>query len=97
MGMVCALMVSCQLPSEVETPTLYAPEQNVVVATAYPYFDWGGVDDVSYYQLQVDDASSFDNPVIDLTVLPSEYEHANPLDDGDYWWRVRAWLCTGGS
>jgi hypothetical protein len=95
--MALALLASCQSPLDIESPTLYAPENSAVITIAYPAFDWGEVDDASYYQIQIDDASNFESPVIDLTITASAYTPANPLDDGDYWWRVRTWECEGGS
>ena len=94
---VLALLASCQSPMDVESPTLYSPENSAVVTNAYPAFDWEDVDDASYYQIQVDDESNFDSPVIDLTIAASSYNPANPLADGGYWWRVRTWVCEGGS
>jgi hypothetical protein len=96
-GCIIAFLCSCQLPSGVETPTLHAPEHDALVITNHPNFDWRGLEDASYYQIQIDDASSFADPVIDVTVETSEYKPANSMDDGVYWWRVRTFLCIGGT
>lgn len=96
-GLSLLFLCSCQRPSGIETPTLFAPDDNSVIATAYPDFDWSDVDDVSYYQIQIDGISDFLTPDHDLTVYASEFTSIDSLADGDYWWRVRAWGCSGGS
>ena len=72
-------------------PTLISPANGLVNDDNTPTFDWNDVSGAVEYQLQVDDNNDFASPVVDQTGLTvSTYALAFPLDDGVYYWRVRA-------
>ncbi len=92
------LLPSCQrMPEEVGVPKMIFPALNGTINTSTPTFDWYDVEDATYYQILVDDQSDFETPVISVEVLSSEYTPTTPLINGDYWWCVRAWDCSGGT
>jgi PGF-pre-PGF domain-containing protein len=75
------------------TPSLVSPAAGALVEnTNNPTLEWAEVSDVSVvrYELQVDDNDSFATPILYITLDGTTYTLADSLQDGDYWWRVRA-------
>ncbi|MGQ9849562.1 MAG: hypothetical protein ACUVSU_05860, partial [Aggregatilineaceae bacterium] len=70
-------------------PTLLLPVSSAVLSTNQPAFDWSDVADAAYYELQVDNSSTFGSPEVFATATGSAYTVTTPLPDGKYYWRVR--------
>jgi hypothetical protein len=71
-------------------PTLSSPSNGSTTTDTKPYFYWSYVSGASWYQIQVDDYSSFSTPVIDTSSTYSYYTPTTALSTGIYYWRVRA-------
>ena len=74
------------------TPALVSPATGEQLSDATPDLTWGAVQDVSSYQIQLDDGSDFSSPEVDTVVDSSvlSYTPAIDLADGKYYWRVRS-------
>ena len=73
------------------TPTLLEPSNaSVVVITTKPSFKWGSATNAEYYQLEVDNSSSFSSPAYNRTVSGTSRTINVSLSLGKYYWRVRA-------
>ncbi len=75
------------------TPTLVFPANAATIATQTQelYFDWDPVLGAKTYQLQVSPNQDWtNNSTIDLTVKGTRYAPPVPLNNGSYYWRVRA-------
>ena len=75
------------------TPTLVYPANNATIAVqdGDPYFDWSAVTGAKTYQLQVSPNADFaNNRTIDVTVKGTRYAPPVSLNNGNYYWRVRA-------
>ena len=70
-------------------PTLLSPVSGAILSTGQPAFDWSDVADAAYYDLQIDNSSTFGSPEVFVTVTGSAYTVTTPLPDGRYYWRVR--------
>jgi hypothetical protein len=73
-----------------DTPALITPGNGTATDDDKPTFDWSSVSDVTQYQLQVDNNSTFTSPEIDITTGSSVYTPGTSLVDDTYYWRVRA-------
>ncbi|NYT16180.1 MAG: hypothetical protein GKC02_09535 [Methanomassiliicoccales archaeon] len=73
-----------------ESPGLLLPEDDGIVETETPYFEWTIITDAEEYEIQVDESSTFSSPVVNTTVSTNYYDCAYSLSDGTYSWRVRA-------
>lgn len=89
-----AFSIDTQAPG---TPRLTHPENQSNVAGTYIVFEWDDVNDVDHYQLQINNDSTFSNPLYDIPHLivssffVATYTSAASLPDpGTYYWRVRA-------
>ncbi len=72
-------------------PVLISPADGSTITDDTPYFDWSSVSVASYYELEVDNSSSFSSPAIDQDSLTSsDYTPSSSLSDDTYYWRVRA-------
>lgn len=77
----------------VNTPVLLIPENNSIVTTLEPDFDWTDFPGASGYILQVSDNSSFTVLLLDTSGLTgSSYSSPDGIfDDGNsYYWRVKS-------
>ncbi|MBD3353142.1 MAG: hypothetical protein GF364_16795 [Candidatus Lokiarchaeota archaeon] len=73
-----------------EVPSLSSPSDGATLTQDNtPTFEWGSVADAVEYQIQVDDANTFNSPLINSTTS-NTYYISSPLSDGEYYWRVRA-------
>ena len=71
-------------------PVLVYPANNAVGITDV-YFDWDPVLGAETYQLQVSPNGDWtNNTTIDVTVKSTRYAPPVPLNNGNYFWRVRA-------
>lgn len=59
-------------------------------------FNWENVSTATKYQLQVDNASNFGSPEVNLQTTPSQYNVSGLLGGSTYYWRVRAYNDCGG-
>ncbi len=75
------------------TPTLLSPQMGVMINDPTPVFVWNSVTDnltgVDHYVLQVDQTPSFSN-AIERVVTDTTFELDEQLNDGLYYWRVKA-------
>ncbi len=75
------------------TPTLVYPADHANIATAAGdlYFDWDPVLGAKTYELQVSpNADWTNNRTIDVTIKDTRYAPPTTLNNGNYYWRVRA-------
>ena len=71
-------------------PVLMYPADNATDITDV-YFDWDPVLGAKTYQLQVSPNGDWtNNKTIDVTVKSTRYAPPEPLNNGNYFWRVRA-------
>ena len=76
-------------PPTPAAPTLLSPAQDATPAQPVA-FDWSEVTAAASYRIQIDDSSTFSNPVVvDRTVTASQLT-APTLAARRHWWRVRA-------
>jgi hypothetical protein len=71
-------------------PTLLTPEVDSTDETGLPAFEWEAVLNGATYQIQVDNNANFSSPEFDDTAETITRELATPLENGIYYWRVRA-------
>ncbi len=71
-------------------PTLLTPEVDSTDETGLPAFEWEAVLNGVTYQIQVDNNADFSSPEFDDTAETTTRELATPLENGIYYWRVRA-------
>ncbi len=76
-------------------PTLLAPAAGSVLNTSQPELDWSDVTDAAYYELQIDNSSTFGSPEVFTTITASTYTATTPLPNGKYYWRVRTYDPAG--
>nr|WP_300144603.1 Ig-like domain-containing protein [Propionicimonas sp.] len=71
-------------------PTLRSPAADATGVTDV-FFDWDPVLGAKAYQLQVSPNGDWANNItIDITVKSTRYAPPEPLNNGNYYWRVRA-------
>lgn len=81
---------SFTIAARVSRPTLLSPLQNHITTDSTPSFSWSEVTDASQYDIQFGTNSTF-NPEISSDTVPGQaYTVGSALDDGKYYWRVRA-------
>jgi hypothetical protein len=71
-------------------PGLVAPENEATDTTGTPTFSWEDVTEAVTYQLQVANEIGFGSPILDETVMTTDSTSGTPLENGTYYWRVRA-------
>lgn len=78
--------------SYIGTPKHPLPEDNSVVNTVTPLFNWEDISNAVNYRLQVSLSENFNTTIIDTTVTASQYQAtAGLLSNGSiYYWRVCA-------
>jgi hypothetical protein len=77
----------------VPAPTLVSPRNYALVRDSTPLLDWSDVSDPNgvTYRVQVARDNAFSQVVYEKSgILPSQHELENPLQNGKYFWRVRA-------
>jgi hypothetical protein len=74
-------------------PTLLTPANNAQTNQKTVALDWSDVSDPSgvSYQVQIDTDSNFGPPYWEAIELTASAYTTRALDDGTYYWRVRAW------
>jgi hypothetical protein len=78
-------------------PSLTSPADGEVISDSTPTLDWDAVSGAATYNLEVDDASDFSSPNISQTGL-TQTDYTTPsLDDGLWYWRVRAVDAAGNA
>ncbi|HEY3414852.1 MAG TPA: Ig-like domain-containing protein [Armatimonadota bacterium] len=78
-------------------PTLVYPAAGATEVTDV-YFDWNPVPGAANYQLQVGLNPDWQNNItINVTVKSTRYEPPIPLNNGNYYWRVRAIDAAGSA
>lgn len=70
-------------------PSLTSPTDGALLTVNTPQLTWGTVAGANAYQVQVDDASSFNSLNFEYTT-PSTTHATTTLVDGTYYWRVRS-------
>ncbi len=76
-------------------PTLLAPVSGAVLNMSQPELDWSDVTDAAYYELQIDNSSTFSSPEVFTTITASTYTATMPLPNDKYYWRVRTYDPAG--
>ena len=77
------------------SPALLSPPTGSVLNTSQPELDWSDVADAAYYELQIDNSSTFGSPEVFTTITASTYTATTPLPNGKYYWRVRTYDAAG--
>jgi immune inhibitor A len=77
------------------SPTLLSPATGSVLNTSQPELDWSDVADAAYYELQIDNSSTFGSPEVFLTITASTFTATTPLPNAKYYWRVRTYDAAG--
>jgi hypothetical protein len=74
-------------------PTLLTPANNAKTNQKTVALDWSDVSDPAgvSYQVQIDTDSNFGPPYWEAIELTASAYTSSALDDGTYYWRVRAW------
>jgi Tol biopolymer transport system component len=76
---------------ELTVPSPVDPWNNYTYTDATPQFRWSGSYLAEVYELSVDNNSDFSTPEIHLSsITDTYYLPINNLEDGHYYWRVRA-------
>lgn len=79
-------------------PALISPADSFVSSTPYIDFEWTDVSGAENYAIEISGDSLFANMIdSDSTLAVSEYQNADSLPDGDYYWRVKAGNSSGWS
>jgi hypothetical protein len=74
-----------------EPPTLLSPDDGYVSHSAIVNFDWSDVGDSLVYLFELARDRQFTEMVIiDSSVTVSQYTNGDPLEDVEYYWRVKA-------
>ena len=72
-------------------PTLSLPTDGTQAAiNDMPPFSWTPVENAANYEVQVDDSQNFDSPNFGTRTTSTSYRLTGSLDQGLYYWRVRA-------
>jgi hypothetical protein len=74
----------------IPTSAVLMPGPGAILFRDDYYFTWYDVPHADHYILQVDDNAEFDSPEIDVMVDETIYEPESPLDEGEYYWRLKA-------
>jgi hypothetical protein len=70
--------------------TLSSPPNTGLTFVSFPELVWEHVTDASSYQVNVANDPTFLDIVINATVTDTSYQHNQQLDNGLFYWRVRA-------
>ncbi len=90
-GIADAFAALSALDTLLDAPALIAPADGATLATDTPTLEWSAVDGAETYQVQVATNQGFGNLVLNESNLnTTSVTPASPLDNGTYWWRVRA-------
>jgi hypothetical protein len=79
-------------------PELMSPDAGAEGVSSTPTFSWSSVAGATNYQIQVATDSNFSSTEIDETTSATAYQPDEELDNGTYYWRVKAdadWSATG--
>jgi hypothetical protein len=79
-------------------PELMSPSAGAEAVSSTPAFSWSSVAGATSYQIQVATDSNFSSKVIDETTSSTAYQSGDELDNGTYYWKVKAatdWSATG--
>ncbi len=79
-------------PADIPVPALVEPPDTAELDTGTPTFTWGSViGPTDRYRLQVANGNTFTPPlVINVTTATTSFTPATALNEGEYFWRVRA-------
>jgi predicted outer membrane repeat protein len=77
-------------PKPVGIPRLSLPRRNSITNDTTPTFNWTNVVNAQDYEIVIATDSAFTQVVLTETVSSPTFSLAVPLDDGRYFWRVRA-------
>ncbi|MCK4789392.1 MAG: hypothetical protein KAV87_36960, partial [Desulfobacteraceae bacterium] len=81
---------SVNVKQKPEPPSLVIPLNGDTIYVLSVYLDWTDISGADYYQVQVDNNSSFSSPEIDAQTSSSNYSASGLADLTQYHWRVRA-------
>ena len=84
---IWSLTIDTQGP---DAPMLSSPVNASSQNDNTPSFDWSDVSDASLFELQVDNNSNFESPLVNQANLTmSDYTSISSFSDGTYYWHVR--------
>ncbi len=77
-------------------PTLLSPANNAILPPNQTItFSWNAVAGAATYQIQIDDSSTFNSPVLSRTGITQTQTTHNLTSEGTFWWRVRGRTTNG--
>ncbi|MBW2167921.1 MAG: hypothetical protein JRG69_01465 [Deltaproteobacteria bacterium] len=75
-------------------PILISPSHDSFINNPFPTLDWDDSSDagsgIAGYEIEIDDNSDFSSPIVQANPTTSSYTVSSQLQDGSYYWRVRA-------
>jgi hypothetical protein len=71
------------------TPALLSPANGGTIQDYSPALDWSDVTGADYYQVQIDNNSTFASPERSAQPIPSTFTVSPDLTGGAWYWRVR--------
>jgi predicted alpha-1,2-mannosidase len=81
-------------PPSMFTVSLLKPESGVSTDNATPTFSWENYFVADNYEIWVADNPSFTSPVIEENTTENTFTPSLPLNPGDYWWKIRAYVSS---
>jgi hypothetical protein len=83
-------------PATPAAPTLLSPANNAILPLNQSIaFSWNPVAGASTYQIQIDDSSTFNSPVLSRTGITQTQTTHTLASEGTFWWRVRGRTASG--
>lgn len=92
-AIIAKFMFNPPLPT---IPSLSIPADDTRINNVTPSFLWNSVPNGDRYQIQISQFVDFINLIQDAELIPGDLSFvADPLSDGEYYWRVRALNSAG--
>lgn len=83
-------------PGPPPAPILVSPANNATLPMNQSItFSWNPVSGAATYQIQIDDSSSFNSPVLSRTGITQTQTAHTLTSEGTFWWRVRGRTASG--
>lgn len=83
-------------PGPPAAPILVSPANNATLPLNQSItFSWNPVSGAATYQIQIDDSSSFNSPVLSRTGITQTQTAHTLTSEGTFWWRVRGRTASG--
>jgi hypothetical protein len=80
-----------KLPTNFPPPAILGFRRAILTNNPAPVFSWVGVWGAAYYEITVASDGDFSQVIRNEVVEGTSYQSDPPLEDGNYFWRVRAY------